>query len=492
MKTLKPTPSFLVLLFLIAAIYPGEAVACTCYPPRPVNERLENSRVVVVARLTEIVGEFNLSNEPYFSRWKVEKVYKGDLRTEDTIELWQGGVGSCIRHFRKEQVNSRLLLFMHDPTTEFPSWTSGEKLQSSRPRYNASYCSGSTELEHAGRDIKYLDKLDELRDKTRLSGTLHAGNHAGFSLADVKIKVIGEKKTLDLKSDRTGYFESYDLPPGEYRLDIPVQPGWKLNDPRAEYPTGLQTDIGKPYVHDGTIRIPISLGERRHIALDLFFEPAGGVRGRVVGPAGEPIYQAPMRLSKNIDFSDHGNRPTTDGSGEFEFRAIKPGKYYLGIFSDGLVSPDVPFATVYYPGTFDKSEARMVEIGVDVPESLLIQVPELMPVVELKGRLFYSDGKPAKGSVRFESAGAPFRSETVGSDEEGNFSLKILAAAKGKVVGHTSIDHRRSGCSEWMQLLGAAKKDYIQVSTNEINYSGEPLSKPIDLTLPIRSCDKPV
>lgn len=490
MKALKAKFSLLFLLIVISAIYCDEAFACSCVPPRPVNERLENSRVVVIARLSEIVGEFNLSNELHFSRWKVERVYKGDLKPGDTIELWQGSGGDGVGLYRKEQINSRFLLFMQAPTTEYPNRYAQGKQTSEKPFYDASYCSGSTAVDHAARDLSYLDKIDELREKTRLTGTFHAGIHQGLNLADVKVKVIGEKKTLDLKTDRTGYFETYDLPPGEYRVALPAQPGWKLNDPRLEYSTGIHGDIGKPYKQGATIQIPIMLGERRHIALDLFFEPSGGIRGRVIGPSGEAIYDLPMRLSQTMDLSGSWIRQTTDRSGEFEFRAIKPGKYYLGIFNDGLMSQRVPFATVYYPGTFDGREARMVEIGPDVIENLLIQVTELMPTTEIKGRLVFSDGSPARGSVRFEPDGPPFSSEGAGSSEDGHFTLKIIASAKGKIVGHSNIDRGR-GCPEWLKLLDAAKSDYLNLRSSEVAYSGEPLTESIELKLPVTKCDKP-
>jgi hypothetical protein len=276
MKSLKRHLAFLAFGLIGSMFFSQTALACSCVPPRPVNERLENSRVVIVASLAEIVGNLNVSNEPYFSRWKVEKVYKGDLKAGDAIELWQGSGGDCVGLYRKEQINSRFLLFMQAPTTEYPNRYAQGKQASGKPFYDASHCSGSGPVDHAARDLSYLDKIDELREKTRLTGTFHAGNHPGFNFADVKLKVIGEKKALELKTDRTGYFETYDLPPGEYRLNIPVQSGWKLNDPRVEYSTGIHPDIGKPYVNDAIIQIPILLGERRHIAIDLSFEPSGG------------------------------------------------------------------------------------------------------------------------------------------------------------------------------------------------------------------------
>jgi hypothetical protein len=212
--------------------------------------------------------------------------------------------------------------------------------------------------------------------------------------------------------------------------------------------------------------------------------------GRVIGPAGEPINEAPIRLSTKIDFSDYGVRLTTDRSGEFEFRAIKPGKYYLGIFNDGVISSGVPFTTVYYPGTSNKAEARLVEIGSDVVESLLIQVPELIPITEIKGRFVFSDGTPARGGIRFEPDGPPFRSEGASLSEDGHFTLRIIASAKGKIFGQYSIDRGR-GCSEWLKLLDAEKSDYLNVRSNEVKYSGEPLTKPIELKLPVEKCGKP-
>jgi hypothetical protein len=489
MRSLKRHLAFLTFGLIGSMIFSETAQACSCAPPRPVNERLENSQVVTTARLVEIKGHFASSDSIYSTRWIIEKVYKGEIKSGETILLWQGSGSDCVGLFSKEQINSRFLLFMPAPTTEYPNRYTRGKLASNEALYDASHCSGSAPVD-SNRDVSYLDKVDELREKTRLSGIFHAGHHPGLNLADVKLKVIGEKKTLELKTDRTGYFETYDLPPGEYRLNIPVQSGWKLNDPRVEYSTGIHPDIGKPYVNGGIIQIPILLGERRHIAMDLFFEPSGGLRGRVLGPSGQPISRAPMRLSRNIDLSDFWTIPTTNSDGEFEFTAIKPGKYYLGILSDRLMTSEVPIsAPVYFPGTFDRKESRIVEVGSNVIEGLLIQVPELMPVTEIKGRLVFSDGTPARGSVRFEPDGPPFKSEGASLSEDGFFTLKIIASAKGKILGQSSID-RGGGCAEWLKLLDAEKSDYLNVLSTEIRYSGEPLTQPIELKLPMKRCEK--
>ncbi|HET8783803.1 MAG TPA: hypothetical protein VFM63_15425, partial [Pyrinomonadaceae bacterium] len=76
----------------------------------------------------------------------------------------------------------------------------------------------------------YLDKMDQVRGKTRVSGQYARGFYSGeLKVAGRKIRMVGETKTFEALTDENGVFEIYDLPPGDYRLEPELQSGLILD-----------------------------------------------------------------------------------------------------------------------------------------------------------------------------------------------------------------------------------------------------------------------
>ena len=81
--------------------------------------------------------------------------------------------------------------------------------------------------------------------------------------------------------------------------------------------------------------------------------------------------------------------------GSYSFKLIPEGRYVLQMRYDGMSSQNRPFPVMYYPGTPDKSQARVFTIKEGETIDLDIKVPPLPSEVEIRGQVVWPDGKPA-------------------------------------------------------------------------------------------------
>ncbi|HEX6046342.1 MAG TPA: prealbumin-like fold domain-containing protein [Pyrinomonadaceae bacterium] len=206
-------------LIVAAAILlsPSLAFACSCGPTVTVLEEYNRVEAVMIVRVTgvEKAKGFGINNIRS-TKVVVEKVYKGDLRTGDEFSLPQGGGADCIWTFAASDVGTRYLFYLNS-------------LKDSSRHWIASTCGRSGEIKYEREDLLYLDKMDQVRGKTRVSGKYSAlGGAPGLEVANRKVRVVGQGKSYELTTDSDGVFEIYDLPPGDYRLEPEMPAGWKL------------------------------------------------------------------------------------------------------------------------------------------------------------------------------------------------------------------------------------------------------------------------
>ena len=94
--------------------------------------------------------------------------------------------------------------------------------------WRASMCGRSRGLNHATEDLLYLDNMEKVRGKTRVSGNYGGWNTPLKGVANRTIRITGDKKTYETKTNANGVFEIYDLPPGKYVLEPEIPNGWSL------------------------------------------------------------------------------------------------------------------------------------------------------------------------------------------------------------------------------------------------------------------------
>ncbi len=237
-------------------------VGCTCAPKRSVLDEYQWAPVVVIARVASLEKAAKQDRQDYdygvrSSRLVVEKVYKGDVRVEDELVFAQGNGFNCLMRFSEETIGCRLLLYLGRPRGDQP-WV-------------VSFCGRSTSVARAAEDLLYLDKMDQVRGKTRVSGTYARGFYGGeLKVAGWKVRIVGDSDTYETITDENGVFEIYGLPAGNYRL-LP------------ELPPGLSIDVGWVAFSGDAIQqqstdtyVAFTLKPEKHVSIDLGFKPKQG------------------------------------------------------------------------------------------------------------------------------------------------------------------------------------------------------------------------
>jgi hypothetical protein len=243
-------------LVVAAAILlvPAMAFACSCGPSVSVLDEYDRVEAVMIVRVTAVEKAKGFAvNDVRSTKVVVEKVYKGDLRAGDEFTLPQGGGADCIWTFAAGDVGSRYLFYLNS-------------LRDSSRHWIASTCGRSGEIKYEREDLLYLDKMDQVRGKTRVSGKYAAlGGASGLEVANRKVRVVGEGKSYELTTDTDGVFEIYDLPPGDYRLEPEMPAGWKLQVDWLVYSSSAIPKLSSEK------SVAFKLEPQKHASIDLPF-----------------------------------------------------------------------------------------------------------------------------------------------------------------------------------------------------------------------------
>jgi len=83
-------------------------------------------------------------------------------------------------------------------------------------------------VESAKDDLLYLENIDKVRGRTRVSGKVTRDGGDDENYAGQQVRIIGKHKSYIATTDKDGVYELYDLPPGRYTVEPVLQPGWKI------------------------------------------------------------------------------------------------------------------------------------------------------------------------------------------------------------------------------------------------------------------------
>jgi hypothetical protein len=464
-----------------------EVRACSCSYPPPVSEILRTSDAVVVAKLAGVSeNDFRL---PYdgSAQLKVEKVFKGSMRPAEGLTLWNGEGGNCIFYFRREDIGKSFLLYLSPSVAQYPAAFSSNAPVRGEPLRYATICDRSARVDHAAADLLFLDRLAELKDKTRVTATFLKGMYPGPNTSDFKLRIAGEKKTVELTA-KNGLFETYELPPGRYTVSFPAEPGWEI--PSWSVRANEEAWIGAPSVQKGRHEIPIELDTARHIELRIHLIPTAAINGRVLSPSGQPMKGVSVCLmDKTPGPGDWCRTQRTNEHGDFEFPAISAGKYYLTVNHQNRVSAEHPFNAVFFPGVSDPADAKSITVDTRVVSDLVIQIPEMTDLITVRGKTVFADERPARARViRFVPNGEGYEGLSGRSSETGDFEITIPATATGNISAELQIGKDLSkDCPAHLRLFDQTSENWITRRSNEVAY---PIADPsaVVLTFPITGC----
>jgi hypothetical protein len=261
--------TFLVLACAVLLFGAREAKACECLlESRTVLDAYDDAALVVIARVASF--EKAGKDSPYrveginSTRMVVEKVFKGGVKVGEEMDFRQGDAGECVWAFSEEMRGQRYLLYLS-------SRKEGQKL------WYVFVCGRSTNVNQAIDDLRYLDRLDEVRGKTRISGRVALVGDAKEGVGRT-IRIRGANKIYEVKTDETGFYEIYDLPAGAYQLEIETPAGWKAES--YYEPRSYTMNFDGRGEDESPKKFYIFLQDRKHVSFDLRFEIDKTVRSK--------------------------------------------------------------------------------------------------------------------------------------------------------------------------------------------------------------------
>lgn len=484
--------SFLLLVGA-ALLFGAEAAhACSCAPRPTVLDSYEEADNVVITRVVSVEKAEKAAPEGHMSdgenyvngvkstRMLVERVFKGSLKAGDEITFGQGGGANCIWTFSEQNVGQQFLFYLSSREKNPKLWHGFD-------------CGRSSGLEGAREDLLYLSRLDKVRGRTRISGTIIKYDGGGdWGVEGRRIRISGGKKTYEVKTDRHGVYEIYDLPAGKYLIEPETPAGWKV----SRYYLSTSSSFAQDREDGSGKKIPIILEEKKHASLNIRFEIDNAIRGKIHDPAGKPLKDVCIRavLAQNSKNEYHAD--CTDEGGAFAITELPPGSYILAINAEGKISSSEPFKTFYYPNVFAREKATVINIGAgDYLADFNIYAPRMEETVTIEGRFLYSDGKPVVGeSVQF--AAAKTKDDIEGdararTDAQGRFSIKILKGLKGELFGemYTYIGEFEN-CPKLEQEIKKTGSTNAEIKTPVVEIQAESDLQNVDLKYPFPGCKK--
>lgn len=334
--------SFLVIFSLGLRFTP--AIACALLPLPTVLDASEQAGVVIIARVISI--EKTKEPDPVHLNIRsatmvVLKVFKGKVKVQDVISFAQGSGIDCRWTFDETMIGREYLLYLNPPEEASDLWD----LRQGR----------SSEVSDAANDILYLNKVDKVQGKTRVSGTLDDA----FPVAGKNVRIIGKSKTFQTVTNEDGVYEVYGLPPGRYLIAPEMPYGWMI-DCDGSFPTiserRLQSKLYKAF----------TLSPKRHAVIDFAFKIDNAVEGHVYDQNGRPLGGAGIVLMPEEDDVGESSQ-FTDRKGRFKFESVSAGRYKLIVHEDKPDRGQVTRTSYYDP---QKSNLLTVlEINIEEGES---------------------------------------------------------------------------------------------------------------------------
>ena len=183
-------------------------------------EAVANADAIFIGKVTRIAPETisiwqRDKDYDQTARIEVQKTYKGTIRK--SVVLHQLGR----KNAPKFVLNSTYLFYAN--------------FDRARRQWEVRYCGRTLMAQYAHDDLRYLENLPAVANKTRVAGSLilyenDKENPAGNMrrLQGVAVRLIGEGKRFEAVTDANGLYEFYDVPPGSYVIEPAIPAGMML------------------------------------------------------------------------------------------------------------------------------------------------------------------------------------------------------------------------------------------------------------------------
>jgi hypothetical protein len=477
---------FLCWLCALFITFSQAGQACTCPHVSTVLDAFERVDLVIIGRVVSV--QKNVQNSQILlprydvesTTMRVEKVYKGNVKVGDELVFDQGEGSDCVEAFGEQDIGHQYLFYLGNP---------------SLGRYVATGCGRSTTLEHAGDDLLYLDNLDKVRGKTRISGKLGSLSIESPIFGFRKIRAIQGEKVWEVTTDKNGVYEIYDLPAGEYLIEPDIPSGWKINAYllrrfSASFSGNRSEDMKSPIE-----RIPVLLEQGRHAGLDIMLDIDNAIRGKLLSSTGHPMKDVCLEAVPS-NSGQGGASGYTNADGEFDIQRIPPGDYFLLAIVKTTITGDEPIQALYYPGVSDRRSARVFSISAGTFfDNITIRVPETAERINISGSFVYSDGRlvtNASALLWFRTGVGPGGPVITKAIDKGVFNLSLPKGLEGTISGVTSAGIGEfQNCPQLEKIMREEGGRLIfPIFSNEARISGTEDVSNIQLSFPFPFCER--
>ena len=434
----KYIPFAAILFFRITTI---DVYACSCAGVRPPCEAYWEASAVFVgvvtgdSSITVKDGQYQFQNR--LVSFAVEEAFRGvQGAAAEVITGWGGG--DCGFGFKRGE---RYLVYTYTNLQDNKLYTS--------------ICHRTRALSEAGEDLQYIRGLSSAAPGALIYGEVrryrreaNAGRQPEY-MAGIKISIDGGEKQVETMTDLKGQFSVGGLPGGAYKVKISLPQGLMSRQAEREIKVA---DRGCAKVYFGV-------------------ESDGRLSGRVLDANGQPIPKAEITLCKPEEKRYRASLDTvySDKDGLYEFKAIPPGRYALGVRFDGLTSQNRPFPHIYYPGVENIDQATIISIGEgERIENYDLVLPPPPAERTVDGVVVWSDGEPIPNArIEYRHVNVP-SVYTAKPDREGRFSFKVYDGLKITVRAAVEIENRKHIYSDYIaaSVMGEDVKVKIVIPAN--------------------------
>jgi hypothetical protein len=243
----------------------------------------------------------------------------------------------------------------------------------------------------------------------------------------------GPRKPEGPRTDADGKILFEHLAPGSYVITRAVVDekgleNWRRSDTRS---------------------VKVKEGETTEVT----FELSCGLIGTVLGPDGQPLVDAIVRLNPILTQGGYGNLQTrTDADGAYDFRDCAPGEYALGI-------------QVLQPVGYATSMGRLT-----LRAGIVLDHPIRVPPTSISGRITRADTGAPLSKQQLQITASPVELEdgkvkSLGvhgamtwADEKGHYTFTGLAPGTYRIWIHPFVKGLR-GASRILEFSGGALRD---------------------------------
>lgn len=204
-----------------------------------------------------------------------------------------------------------------------------------------------------------------------------------------------EMEPLVATTDASGAFVITDVPAGTYSV-MSRRPGFARPSGRSRPPM-----------------VTVAAGQEV-TGVVVKLTPHAVATGKIRDEDGDPAMDASVQMLRQIwqrgrkILMPAGSAQVND-LGEFRVAGLAPGKYLLSVVSRGGMGPRTAakpgrlgYATVYYPGVTDASQAQAVEIGAAQEARLDLQLRRV-PLFSVRGQVVDESGTPSPRGIAVSS-----------------------------------------------------------------------------------------